>query len=101
MATPEAAKVVDDGTWELVHAFTGPNYPRGYVVRNKPTSANECQIFILGIHGEVAPTSQEGYSLAVGESSSFHGAVLGGVGAIRAVYAKSANATITHAIAVN
>lgn len=94
MAQEPASKALTGG-WELVKTFTGPNLPRGVVVKNHENSSAEAEIFIIPLHGDSAPTSQEGFPLAIGGQHSFSAfQANGGVGHIGSVYGKSTSATV-------
>lgn len=96
MPTPEAAKTVSAGTWELLASFAGDvDMPRGYRVSNYASSSDRVEVYVVGMRSQPAAPSEgdEGLSLAPGEGQDF---IVPKPGGIIAVYARSSGATVTH-----
>lgn len=98
--SPESAKVVTAGGWELLHQFAQGTTPRGYVVTNSPDSVDTVDVYVVGVHGGGAPgPSTDGFRLQPGASQEFI-AVAGGQGRVKAIYARSDDAVISHGVTV-
>lgn len=85
---------ISGGTWTLLKAFAD-NKPKGVSVLNDAASANAAEVFVVPMHGTGAPSTEDGWPLAVGAEKPFFDAqAKGGDGRIEAVYGKSTGATL-------
>ncbi len=99
MTTPQRARSTTETSWTLIHDFGGDPV-RGVGVEVTSTSARATEVFIVGLHGDVAPTTEEGHAVQPGTSQTFRSVSRNGDPRIRAIYFRvaSSSSVATHSV---